>query len=327
VSDTLPNTEVQHQDSSEGIPHFQYPVEFRGTASEYFPIWIVNVLLCIITLYFYSPWAKVRTKRYFYGNIFIDNSSFDYLATPIQIFKGRVIAVVALIVATIVSALVPFAGAVIFVSLAIATPWVIWRSLKFNARMTSFRSLQFGFQGKLISIYGFLILAATIIIGLLAVLALITEMTLSFLLIGFLSSFGIYLIWPWIKKMWMSYTGNGHWYGTSRFAANYKTTSVYGIYVLGLLLGVFGIILVLLLFWAAFTAVMFMVLGDFEAVRELLSSLTGGVGRFAVEGTARRVFFVLLFLGGLATIGTGVQHWREKLVFSRRLTLGLYIGC
>jgi len=299
VSDSVPNTDPQHQDSSKGIPHFHYPVEFRGKASEYFSIWIVNVLLCVITLYIYSPWAKVRTKRYFYGNTFIDNNSFDYLATPIQIFKGRVVAVLALIVATAVGAFVPFAGAVIFVLLAIATPWVIWRSLKFNARMTSFRNLRFGFQGKLKSIYGILIVAPVIVIGLLSLLAWIIEMTLSILLMGFFGSFVFYLIWPWIKRMLMSYTGNGHRYGTSSFATNYKTASVYGIYVLGILLGVFGIMLLLLLSWAAFSAVMFMVLGDFDAVREQLSGLTGGPGRFSIEGTTARVFALLLFLGGL----------------------------
>jgi len=299
VSDTFPNAEAQIRDSSQGIPHLHYPVEFKGKAGEYFPIWIVNVLLCIITFYIYSPWAKVRTKRYFYGNTFIDNNSFDYLATPIQIFKGRVIAVVALIVATIVSVFLPSAGVVIFALLAIATPWVVWRSLKFNARMTSFRNLRFGFQGKLISIYGVLIVAPAIIIGLLAVLAFYIEMTLSYFSLGFLGSFGFYLIWPWIKRMLMSYTGNGHRYGTSSFAANYKTASVYGIYVLGFLLGVFSIIMVSLLFWAAFSAVMFIVLGDFDAVREQLSNLTGGPGRFSVQGTAAQVFFVLLFLGGL----------------------------
>jgi uncharacterized membrane protein YjgN (DUF898 family) len=41
---------------------------FTGGASEYFGIWIVNVLLSILTLGIYSAWAKVRNKRYFYGN-------------------------------------------------------------------------------------------------------------------------------------------------------------------------------------------------------------------------------------------------------------------
>ena len=54
-----------------------YPFEFHGQATEYFKIWIVNVLLTVLTLGIYSAWAKVRTMRYFYGHTVLDNSSFD----------------------------------------------------------------------------------------------------------------------------------------------------------------------------------------------------------------------------------------------------------
>jgi uncharacterized membrane protein YjgN (DUF898 family) len=39
------------------------PFEFRATGSEYFRIWIVNLLLTLVTLGVYSPWAKVRRLR------------------------------------------------------------------------------------------------------------------------------------------------------------------------------------------------------------------------------------------------------------------------
>ena len=37
-------------------------LRFTGSGSEYFKIWIVNVLLTIITLGMYYPWAKVRNR-------------------------------------------------------------------------------------------------------------------------------------------------------------------------------------------------------------------------------------------------------------------------
>lgn len=43
-------------------------VRFCGSGSEYFRIWIVNLLLTIVTLGIYSAWAKVRTLQYFYRN-------------------------------------------------------------------------------------------------------------------------------------------------------------------------------------------------------------------------------------------------------------------
>ncbi|MGI9420607.1 MAG: DUF898 family protein, partial [Geminicoccaceae bacterium] len=61
------------------------PFAFTGRAGEYFGIWIVNLLLSIVTLGIYSAWAKVRTRRYFYGNTKLADSTFDYLASPVQI--------------------------------------------------------------------------------------------------------------------------------------------------------------------------------------------------------------------------------------------------
>ncbi|MDR3346857.1 MAG: DUF898 domain-containing protein, partial [Campylobacteraceae bacterium] len=38
--------------------------EFRGNATDFFAIWFVNLLLSLITLGIYSPWAKVRNNQY-----------------------------------------------------------------------------------------------------------------------------------------------------------------------------------------------------------------------------------------------------------------------
>ena len=76
-------------DSSQGSRTLQF--QFHGKAGEYFKIWIVNIALSILTLGIYSAWAKVRTRRYFYGNTSLDGSRFDYLADPLAILKGRMI--------------------------------------------------------------------------------------------------------------------------------------------------------------------------------------------------------------------------------------------
>ena len=38
---------------------------FTASGSEYFRIWIVNLLLTLGTLGLYYPWARVRKLRYF----------------------------------------------------------------------------------------------------------------------------------------------------------------------------------------------------------------------------------------------------------------------
>ena len=71
----------------EVAPHM-HRFRFTGDASEYFGIWIVNLFLSIVTLGIYSPWAKVRKKRYFYGHTWVADSNFEYHGNPIAILEG-----------------------------------------------------------------------------------------------------------------------------------------------------------------------------------------------------------------------------------------------
>jgi hypothetical protein len=64
-----------------GLPS-RVPFEFSGSGSEYFRIWIVNILLTIMTIGIYSAWAKVRNRSYFYGNTRVHGAAFEYLASP-----------------------------------------------------------------------------------------------------------------------------------------------------------------------------------------------------------------------------------------------------
>jgi uncharacterized membrane protein YjgN (DUF898 family) len=43
----------------------QLPIRFTGSGSEYFRIWAVNLLLIVVTLGLYLPFAKARRIRYF----------------------------------------------------------------------------------------------------------------------------------------------------------------------------------------------------------------------------------------------------------------------
>lgn len=125
-----------------------YPFVFTGTGGEYFRIWIVNIALTIITLGIYSAWAKVRTNRWFYGHTLLDNSPFSYLATPMQILKGRLIAAALLILYTITSSFAPLIAGLIMLAIMIASPWIIVMALRFAARQSAYRGLKFNFTGR-----------------------------------------------------------------------------------------------------------------------------------------------------------------------------------
>ena len=128
-------------------------IQFKGSGTEYFKIWIVNVLLCIVTIGIYYPWAKVRTRRYFYANTAYADRYFDYHATGQQLFLGYLIGVLILLVINVISSIVPTAEVILPIILFAFIPWIIWRSLKFNMRMTSFSNVRFSFIGDLKSSY------------------------------------------------------------------------------------------------------------------------------------------------------------------------------
>jgi|GEM_PF-7100126 len=102
---------------------------FHGNGNEYFKIWIVNLMLSIVTIGIYTAWAKVRTNRYFYGNTSFKGHRFDYLASPITILKGRIIAIIFLGLYVVGANYSPIAGAVVAILLLIATPWIIYPAL------------------------------------------------------------------------------------------------------------------------------------------------------------------------------------------------------
>ena len=126
----------------------QYRLAFSGSGPEYFRIWIVNLVLTILTLGIYSAWAKVRTNRYFYGCTDLDGDAFEYHAEPMQILKGRLIAVAAFAVYVLAQTFFPLISLILFFVLLGFLPIIIVRSLRFRALVSSWRGIRFGFQGS-----------------------------------------------------------------------------------------------------------------------------------------------------------------------------------
>lgn len=126
----------------------QLPFQFNGNGFEFFRIWIVNILLSIVTLGIYSAWAKVRTQRYFYGNTQLDGSSFDYLADPLKILKGRLIAFACLLIYSVVGEFSVAFGLLMSLLFIAALPWIVVRGLSFRNSNSAWRGVRFGFDGR-----------------------------------------------------------------------------------------------------------------------------------------------------------------------------------
>lgn len=128
-------------------------LSFEGKGIEYFKIWIVNILLTIVTVGLYHPWAKVRSHRYLYANSTLEDRNFEYHATGKQLFLGYIIAMALLITYIVIEKIFPGANLILLGILFLAVPWLILRSMIFNMRMMSFSNVHFGFKGKAAQAY------------------------------------------------------------------------------------------------------------------------------------------------------------------------------
>ena len=191
------------------------PVIFQGKTSEYFGIWIVNLLLSLITLGIYSAWAKVRRKKYFYNNTLIDNVGFDYHAKPISILKGRLIAVAFFIAYGMSASIHPFLPAVFLGIFFIVLPWLVVRGSIFSARNTSHRGLRFDFIGTIGQ-------AAKVFIG---------------LPLLFMPTLG--LIFPYVAHQKSQFLVNNHRFGLSQFDMQPVVKKYYKVYFIVMILPVF----------------------------------------------------------------------------------------
>ncbi|MFP5350629.1 MAG: YjgN family protein [Gammaproteobacteria bacterium] len=146
----------------------ELPLEFRGTARAYFRVWAVNLCLTLITLGVYSAWAKVRKKRYFYSHTVLDGTPFQYLAQPVPILKGRIVAVVLFLIYYVASHFFTVLMPYVLAAGGALAPWVLVRSAAFNARYSAYRNMTFAFDAgywdavKAIYVWG---LVPVIIVG------------------------------------------------------------------------------------------------------------------------------------------------------------------
>ena len=147
-----------------------YPVQFSGTGSEYFRIWIVNLLLIVLTCGIYLPWAKVRKLKYFYGNTRIDSAPLDFHGEPLKMLRGTLIAGVFFIVYSYAAEFSALAAVVSALAFLLVWPPLYRASLRFRMANTSWRGFRLNFQDKsILECYSAILLPnALVIVGLVA---------------------------------------------------------------------------------------------------------------------------------------------------------------
>lgn len=129
------------------------PIRFTGSGSEYFRIWIVNLLLTLVTAGLYFPWAKVRRLRYFYGNTLVAGHPLGFHGDPKKMLRGYLLVVLLGGLYSVAGQFSPVAGLVAFVIVAALWPALFKSSLQFRLANTSWRGLRFRFKGDVAGAY------------------------------------------------------------------------------------------------------------------------------------------------------------------------------
>lgn len=262
-------------------------IQFTGKAGEYFGIWIVNLLLTIITFGIYSAWAKVRRIKYFYNNTLIDGVGFDYHAKPLAILKGRIIAFLIFVAYTVLSKFSPAIGLLLLGVLFLLTPWLIIRSMIFNARNTSHRGLRFDFSSSVGK-------AAVVFI----VYPLLVLVTLG-------------LAMPFVAQRSNKFLFENHQFGLSQFQSKALVKDFYMIY-----LKLLGVILCSMVFFAVVGSMF----SNFSAV-SALTSLTPASGKDLLQSMPKFVFVliasaVLFYLAMLISLSAYIKSRTVNLIWN-----------
>lgn len=267
------------------------PFVFTGTGSEYFRIWIVNLLLTILTFGIYSAWAKVRRLQYFYRNTWLNEANFDYHGDPTAILKGRVLAVILLSVYNLSGGLSPILGLIFLIPLMLVMPVLLYKSLRFRAINSSYSGLRFGFSARLPETYK------------------------TFLLWPLLALFTLFALVPSAHHRLRHFQHGNARFGASRFSFHAGVGSFYALY---------GKTLLLMLGLLAFLALAFG--GGFAAITESVSQAADPEeSGAAMAGLFMLASFFVFMLGALL-IGPYFTSRLQNLVWGETQLAGHRFG-
>lgn len=221
---------------------------FSGSGKGYFPVWIVNVLLTIVTLGLFLPWALVRSRRYFYANTSLAGEKFSFHATGGSIFVGwigMVVLYIIFMVNVIHSNVWLTVGMVLLFILFM--PWLVTQGLRYQMHMTQLNGVRFNFRSSPLQSWWVMLglpliiaTALTFIITMVltgignagSISGAITLVVISVLLavLGSAVIQGVY------AAKWYGLLVNNLQYGTLRFSGQFSVKKCTTIYLLSMLL-------------------------------------------------------------------------------------------
>ena len=131
-----------------------HPLEFTGSGGEYFRVWIVNVLLSIVTLGIYTPWARRRTAQYFYSHTLVAGSPLEFTAQQRKMVMGFVLLMLITLAYNIAANTGQDAAVgVLLLTGAVLSPLIWGSAMRFRLGATRWRGLRLQFTAHWKEVY------------------------------------------------------------------------------------------------------------------------------------------------------------------------------
>lgn len=134
-----------------------YSLNYRGSGMDFFKIQIVNLILCMVTLGLYYPWAKARTLHYLYSQTFFEGQPFVFAGTGNEMFRGFIKAIaMLLLIYLLLTCMVIWGAGSGWVQLALLgfyflllalVPLVLHGSYRYRMAKTVWSGIRFGYTG------------------------------------------------------------------------------------------------------------------------------------------------------------------------------------
>ncbi|MGE0351255.1 YjgN family protein [Hydrogenophaga sp.] len=305
-TEALVDAPAQHQ------PRQTLDIRFTGSGSEYFRIWIVNLLLTLVTFTLYVPFARARRIAYFQNNTLVGGDPLGFHADPRKMFRGYLLI---LLLGVGYWAVTNFVPGMEWVALAVfMLLWpALWRaSLQFRLLNTSWRGVRLSFQGDLLSAY--LSLLPFFLPALAFVLFLPAgqegeqvapdEVRRGMQVIGITVLVFVALL-PWLLARIKRYQHGGYAFAQERTQLRVGNGRFYLLFLkTGLVSLLVGVLAAALLF-----AVFFLVMGGQNGVRAvLIGAVRPGVLGLVLLATGAGLAYLLLPLVTLPYFGARLQN-------------------
>lgn len=130
-------------------------LSFHGNGQKLFALQIVNILLTVVTIGIYYPWARAAYMKYTMSETEFAGSRFAFLGTGFELFKGMVLGLLVVgfgyaMFFYLSTAHHPFIGSFIFFFyILLLIPFAIHSSMRYRTSRTTWRGIHFGYRGDL----------------------------------------------------------------------------------------------------------------------------------------------------------------------------------